>query len=377
MKKYIWLGIRESEILYTDFIDKSITIFGKNNKNLQNELKKTINHNAIKNNNIINKFYQMNINKCLELNNNVKFMCYSQIYNYYLIKKSGLLDSVICLNNQKLVKFVHDKFKVKAFLKEDIPILKYTIIKGEEFEYKKLAKQFNTNELVAQTRNCSGGFGTFIIDKNTDIKLNKKENYMITKYCTNNLSINISVLISNGDICVLPGSMQIIERINNRLMYKGSDFIAYRELISKQIDIKAKQYAYIISEILQKKGYRGLLGIDMIVFEDDVYLSEINPRFQNSSSIINKSLKDNNLLSLQQLQYNCFFEKEIKLNKFDINYCTYINEYGQINKTFNINKIESWDLNNKISKYEDMSYISTDVYDKSILLYNGYKIGNK
>ena len=48
--------------------------------------------------------------------------------------------------------------------------------------------------------------------------------------CKNNIPINIHLLISENDITLLPISIQIIEKINNKLAYKGCDFIACKKM---------------------------------------------------------------------------------------------------------------------------------------------------
>ena len=119
---------------------------------------------------------------------------------------------------------------------------------------------------------------------------------------------------------------------------------------------------------MQKKGYRGVLGIDSIIYDDEVYFMEINPRFQNSSTILNKGLQENNLPSLQELHYNCFNDKNIQLKSFDVNYSSYINEYGTLNKKFKIMPIEKLDMpNEKTIKCENFSYLSTDLYNQQII----------
>jgi predicted ATP-grasp superfamily ATP-dependent carboligase len=189
---------------------------------------------------------------------------------------------------------------------------------------------------------------------------------MVTKYCKNNIPVNIHVLISKNDIVLLPPSIQNIELSHNRLIYKGCDFITYKEMVNNNIDLKLKNYALIVGKLMQEKGYRGVLGIDSIIYDNDVYFMEINPRFQNSSTVLNKALQENNLPSLQELHYNCFYDKSIKLKKFDVNYSSYINEYGALNKEFKISPIEILDKFEQNIEYEEISYSSTYIYDKPI-----------
>lgn len=370
MKDLIWVGIRKSEIKYSNFINDSINIFGNNINSLENQLKKRINHNNEKNYDFIDDFYNNEIIKQIEKNSNVRFMYYSQIYSYDSIKKLGLLDYVICLNNQELIEFANNKFKLKEYLKKYIPVLNYIYINGKDYNFKQLSQKYGNVKFVIQTEESSGGFGTMVLNENNknDIKLDNNCTYMVTKYCENNIPVNIHILISQNDITLLPPSIQNIELSFNKLIYKGCDFIAYKKCVNTKIDSKLKEYAYTIGKLMQKKGYRGVLGIDSIIYDDEVYFMEINPRFQNSSTILNKALQENNLPSLQELHYNCFYDKNIQLKSFDVNYSGYINEYGMLNKKFKIMPIEKLDmLDEKTIKYENFSYLSTDLYNQQII----------
>ena len=52
--------------------------------------------------------------------------------------------------------------------------------------------------------------------------------------------------------------------------------------------------------------YMGVLGIDFIKVENEFYFIEINPRFQGSTQKVDKILKDNNLPSIFEYNYNFF-----------------------------------------------------------------------
>lgn len=374
-KNLIWIGIRESEIKYSNFINNSISIFGNANNSLQNKINKNINHNNKKRYSFIDDFYNKEIIKQIQKNSKTKLMYYSQIYSYYSMKELGLLDYVICLNNQELIEFINNKFKIKEYLKNYIPILEYVFINGKNCDLESLKQKYGDYEFVLQTEESSGGSNTIILNENNknDIKLHDDQTYMITRYCKNNIPVNIHVLISKNDIVLLPPSIQYIELSYNRLMYKGCDFIAYKEIVNKKMDSKLKEYAIIVGKILQKSGYRGILGIDSIIYDDEVYFMEINPRFQNSSTILNKALQENDLPSLQELHYNCFYGRNIELKKFDVNYSSYINEYGTENKEFKLKPIEILDRLNENIECEDFSYLSTYIYDKSIIKRNNNK----
>ena len=132
------------------------------------------------------------------------------------------------------------------------------------------------------------------------------------------------------------------------------------------MDDKLKNYAYIVGKMMQEKGYRGVLGIDSIVYDNEVYFMEVNPRFQNSSTILNKALQENNLPSLQELHYNCFFDKSVNIPSFDVEYSSYINEYGDLNQKIKIEPIEVLDKSKENIECEKFSYLSTYIYNKPI-----------
>lgn len=368
MKNLVWVGIRESEVTYSNFIDNYISICGNNIHSLDFQIKRRINHNNEKNFTFIDDFYYKEIVKQLEENPNIKFMFYSQ-YSYDNLKKLGLLDHVICWNNQELVEFLNDKFKTKDYLKDYIPVLNHIFMSGSDCNFENLQRRYGNYEFVIQEEEGAGGLGTIILnDRNKDeIKPDSKQTFMVTKYCKNNIPVNIHILISKNDITLLPPSIQNIELSHNRLMYKGCDFITYREIVDNKMDSKLKKYASIVGKIMQQKGYRGVLGMDSIIYEDEVYFMEINPRFQNSSIILNKALQENHLPSLQELHYNCFYDKDIKIKQFDVNYSAYLHEYGSVNREFETKPIEILDKFNENIEYENFSYLYTCIYDKPII----------
>ena len=195
MKDLVWVGIRKSEIEYSNFIDDSINLFGNNINSLQNQINKRINHNTKKNNDCINNFYNNEVIKQIKKNPNTKFMYYSQIYSFYSMKKLGLLDYIICLNDQNLIEFTNNKFKIKEYLKDYIPILNYFYIKGSDYNFERLSQKYGNTKFVIQAEESSGGSGTILSSENNkdDIKLNNNCTYMITKYCENNIPVNIPI----------------------------------------------------------------------------------------------------------------------------------------------------------------------------------------
>lgn len=373
-KEIVWVGIRESEILYSDFISDSIEIFGNCEGSLRNKINKNINHNDVKNYGLMNRHYEEECEKCVLQNPNVKFMYYSQIYSYDMMMQSGMLQSgnVVCVNDQNLVLFLNNKFKIRDFLKDKVATLDYWIMRGNEVNFDELKRKLGDFDFVLQVEEGSGGDGTILLNEGnkSSVRIDEKRDYMVTRYCNDNISINIHVAVSDDDILLLPPSMQNIELINNKLIYKGNDFCLYRRIIDEKIDKKFKEQSFVIGKLLQEKGYRGILGIDSIVFDGEVYFVEINPRFQNSSSVLNKALKENGLPSLQEIQYSCFYGGNIGLKPFVVNYSSYVEECDAPNRQIEFEPVEIFDACDMSSiEFENLSYLRTNLYDRPLNIF--------
>lgn len=81
-------------------------------------------------------------------------------------------------------------------------------------------------------------------------------------------------------------------------------------------------------------NYRGICGLDFIVQNNKLYFIEINPRFQGSSFLINRTLFENNLPSLYELNEMAFSNEPIKIEKkklenLNINYSYYKIKYSK------------------------------------------------
>ena len=181
-------------------------------------------------------------------------------------------------------------------------------------------------------------------------------------------------MISKNGVYVFPGSIQMIENQYNHLVYKGCDFKGYQR-IKRELRNKAEYYSKIIGEDLRKRGYIGVCGIDYLMCNNDVYLMEINSRFQNSSTVLNKALKENNLNSLQEMNFMCFYDIDFYYEDIDVNYSAYIVDFGQesnINITYK--PIEILDEPDIDMEFEKLSYWKTLIYEKEIYVGEDYGI---
>lgn len=320
MSNIYWIGPRQSDINDIECLFKgSITIYGDNTKgNIAycNSINR-INHNL--NNEHCNNFIFKQLKKILKKDTNASFLFYNQEHAYHY--GDDITKRSLGINNQYLLESLSNKAKCRYLFSNIVDIIPYVTLKGNECVYNNLHSFFPNEEYVIQKTISSGGDGTYHIVHNfADIEkeICKSENvsYILSPYLKDAISLNVHAIISENKIFLLPGSIQIIYEIENKLLYSGADFICFQNLsIDKKEQVN--DAAFKICSILKDRGYRGILGIDFILQNDKLYFMELNPRFQASTQLINKALKLNNHKSLQELHLLAF-ENKISEENLDV-----------------------------------------------------------
>lgn len=328
MKDIIWVGHRESEIFNTN-IPISITSWGSNcNGNIsycKEYGTRTIN-NKERNNFIVKML------KILLVNNNYKVMFYSPTLAYSLMKSNPeLKENIVCLNTNKTLKLLNDKITTRLWMSNYMPVLPYILLPGKDCYFINIKNYFfNYTQFVIQDTNSSGGLGTFLMNNENyeDVfsQLEKEKIYLVSYYVTPSFSTNVHILVADEDIIVFPGSVQIIEKYKNNLIYSGADFVNYKYIKKEYKDV-IYSYAKQIGSLLKGIGYKGICGIDFLVNNDNIYFVEINPRFQASTILLNLALNDVGLPSIQELQVCAFNGAKISmvhlLEQLDVEYSLY------------------------------------------------------
>jgi hypothetical protein len=102
------------------------------------------------------------------------------------------------------------------------------------------------------------------------------------------IPLNASACVfRDGSVTFHPPSIQLIglqQCTNRRFGYCGNDFGAVKDLDWKLI----RDLGLLIEEIgrwLHSEGYIGAFGVDALLYQGRVLLTEINPRFQGSSAL--------------------------------------------------------------------------------------------
>lgn len=289
----VFVGLRNSDIDFEqDYYHDNICIFSKKYKDGFCDYRANQNFKV----NDFTSFYAKKIKNiaCLYRINTYKeysLIFYNQKKAYEL--PQDIRSHVACCNSESILHVLNDKARMKELLtKNSIDVAPYCILCGCNIQ--QADQIFKNEKFIVQKTHGSGGIGTYLLDKNLLEKhINSFQNngrYIISKYIPDSISVNTHIIVSDNSNLVTPGSVQIIENINNQLMYRGADFISYRDLPLETRE-RIRLLSIRIANMLRTNGYRGIAGIDFFIDKNNkIYCSEINPRFQASSIIISKYL---------------------------------------------------------------------------------------
>lgn len=316
----VWVGPRDSDIQFSESFSESICYYSYNNSVSYREAhiygKKFVDY-------VENK-----MNYILQFHPEAKFIFYNPKIAYQLDVK--LRKDVLCLNRKYILDLLSDKIYMRYWLGNYVPVLPSIIQDSSYLSFEELENKLGiSNAYIVQKNKSSGGFGTFYISEdNHMIDLLREmynELFIVSPYIENGISINVNAIIEKKQICSFPMSLQIIEKKDNRLIYHGADFISIQSL-SSDIQDKMQNYLNIILGHIQSLGYRGIIGIDFIVKNNNVYFQEINPRYQASSFLIDASLSQKGYPDLAKMNMNAFYAQdklELDIQNLTVNYSFY------------------------------------------------------
>ncbi|MGB2599626.1 MAG: ATP-grasp domain-containing protein [Candidatus Omnitrophota bacterium] len=190
------------------------------------------------------------------------------------------------------------RFDNKTLLHRSLPKLSLPYIPGRVEKLGRVTFNVLRKELslpfVMQFPYGSSGHYTFIIRDERKFKRYRRaypdQTVVLRKYI-DGYSLNANAVIvstENGPLvaCSFP-SVQITgapECSNFETSFCGNDYSSARDL-DKKVLKQAENIMRTIGTWMAGSGFRGVFGMDLVVKDGAVYPVEINPRFQNSTSL--------------------------------------------------------------------------------------------
>jgi len=341
MENLYWVGIKESEIRSCKNLFKgSITYTGSGkNGNISHSTYsgKILNYN--KDSDELDTFIKETLLMLISENTNIKFMFYNPYFAFYL--GGEILKHAIVINKMYFYNLLRDKMKTRLWFSNTIPVLESSVLSFRQSSLEYFKKIFpGCESFILQGCTGAGGNDTYVVnDKSwSRVKecLNKNEIFLLSPYIKSSFSVNVHIIIGHN-IIITPASIQIVEKEEDRLIFHGSDFVEYNNIPEK---IKEKIYLYTskVAELIKNLDCKGILGIDFLVFNNEVYFLEINPRFQSSTPLLNEVLCEKYGITLQDIYMEIYKNSEYTIPQFqyDVPFSAYIidaySSYGHYNQ---------------------------------------------
>ncbi len=188
-------------------------------------------------------------------------------------------------------------FDSKLFLRKilsrlKLPRLPGKIINISNFKFKEMVRELGDKFVIQYPVGSSGENTYFINSKKTYTKIQKKYQHrqspvIATKFL-DGYPVNINGVIGQNGIHISAPSIQVIGQSGlnpRRFGFSGNDFTAGLQ-IPPAVKESLLKITFRAGNFMRSYGFRGMMGMDFMVYNNKVYPVEINPRFQNSTSLL-------------------------------------------------------------------------------------------
>lgn len=302
MKKYIWVGPRESDIESCSIkFDATITWYGDGKNNCSYLKKKNVSRNEYCfNGRRFIDFIEETISQNYS-HEDYQIMFYNPLQYYLISDKSNI--NAICINKLDILNTIRNKGIMRNYVNDIVNIVPFISFHGNNIP------EFNSgaNKIILQECISSGGNGTFLLSPREcgSFLQQRKSNtsYIVSPYLEDSIPINVHLVVFDDGCIVFPVSHQIIFHEKNKFKFMGADF---HTDFSSEIYNRIIENSNKIGNRLKKFGYRGVCGIDYLIHNNEVLFLEVNPRFQASTFLLNELLQKEHYPTIQELSILAF-----------------------------------------------------------------------
>lgn len=223
-------------------------------------------------------------------------------FHYFQEIPNKFTDNIIKPNN-KIAKKWDSKFLQYQAFRDKLNIPEFKIFKSplDIIKNLKLLKEKFGEFLITSEYGFSGYSFLFCDYKTTGEQIYKtlnKQKYRVSKYIKGSESFGIHMVIANKNLFfITPPTKQNIENIT---LFKGG---RYPCKFSCDIENKIYDMCKVINNTLYSDGYVGLVHIDFLIKDNQVFFCEINPRTAGSTPYVAATLKIENGINLPYIEY--------------------------------------------------------------------------
>lgn len=331
MSNLYWVGSRESDIAHAaGLFGGSVTLYGTGERSLTVQKRLRIDNNAASAER--DRFVLKNIAEIARREEDALFCFYDPSWAYEIEGLDRYFDRFVCVNDREIYARLSDKINFYREMKDRVPMGTKYVLKGKECGYDDVCKLFGVKKgnFIVQAPVANGGEGTFCLFQNNKKRVAQQfkaeQSYLVSAYYEKNVPVNVHFVITENGELMFPGSIQILRKENDKLIYRGADYAAYKT-VEEGARERFERYARTVAQSLRHLGYRGVCGIDGMIVGEEVYIVEANLRFQGSTAVLNKALEESGLPSVQAINLAAFENRNIvteeQLLHCAVDYSTY------------------------------------------------------
>lgn len=191
--------------------------------------------------------------------------------------------------HERQATFEHKPWVESELRKVGVPIIPWRYFANEDrAQLEELVRALGT--VVLRTNRSDGGAGLRVVSGREEIidwiPQTRDGFFGAAPFLHSHIPLNVNACIfRDGRVTLHPPSVQLIgiEGCTRRSFgYCGNDFAAIKEIESGVI-VELESITMKTARWLHSQGFLGAFGLDALVHEGQVLLTEINPRFQGSS----------------------------------------------------------------------------------------------
>ena len=196
----------------------------------------------------------------------------------------------LAMFHERQVTFEHKPW-VESELRPWVKVIPWTYQSTEDLHRSRNTRH-EGREFVFRFNRSDGGAGVRAMQRQAELEAGVRQVqdgfFAIAPLLEPHVALNVGgCMFPDGAYSLHGPSMQLIGVPNctrRRFGYCGNDFGAVKKLDRRILS----KYAAMLNEVsrwLHSQGYVGAFGVDALVHDGEVYLAEVNPRFQGSSVV--------------------------------------------------------------------------------------------
>jgi len=194
------------------------------------------------------------------------------------------------LFHERQVAFEHKPWLETELQRVGVKVLPWQYYGDDDRQ--RLSERLSRGPQVIRTSRSDGGIGLRVVRDEAELHAlwpaHRDRFVAATDYLSPSIPLNVNgVVFGDGSVSLHGPSLQLIGIAGFTslpLGYCGNDFAAVKDL-DPEFVAQLESIALGAGQWLARHGYLGAFGVDALVSGGEVFLTEVNPRFQGSSSV--------------------------------------------------------------------------------------------